>query len=208
MRTTTLKSLTLAATLISAAACGGDRGEAKQASAATPAPPAEASAAPAATAPAAPAAPAAATPAPAAPAQANTSELGPDEIVGYTLTMDKVRANHRADMEMARAFAANPSLKPKPDMSATSFEDAMLRAAQGSPTIMGALSKEGLTPRESMLISMSLMQATLAAFPEEAQGVTLTARVKPENVALVRANKAELDRMQTERAAAKRGQEM
>lgn len=185
-----IKNPILAATLMAVAACGGEKVETAQATAA----PAQA-------------APAATTPAPAAPvaaaAPADTADLTEQEILGYTLTLDKVRAAHRSDLEVAKAFAANPALKPQPDMNASSFGAAMLQAAHGSPTILGALRKEGLTPRESMLISMSLMQSVIAAFPEEAQGVTLTARVKPENVEFVRAHKAELDRMRAERAAVK-----
>lgn len=125
--------------------------------------------------------------------------LSPAEIRGYRLTMGKVEAWHRAELDATRAFIKNPSLQPRDDDQEGTDPEQILKAIEGNPTVSAALRAQGLTPREGVKLMLSMVHSAMAA--SMPAGTPLPDEVTPENVEFMRANRAELDRMRAETAA-------
>jgi hypothetical protein len=68
--------------------------------------------------------------------------LAPEEVHAYRLTLDRIRAYHRAWMAAERVFADDPSLRPP------GGQDALLRIVERNPALVGTFRAEGLSPRE------------------------------------------------------------
>lgn len=125
--------------------------------------------------------------------------LSPAEIRGYRLTMGKVEAWHRAELDAARAFIKNPSLQPRDEDQEGTDPQQILEAIERNPTVSSALRAQGLTPREGVKLLLAMVHSGMAA--SMPAGTPLPDEVTPENVEFMRANRAELDRMREETAA-------
>lgn len=128
-------------------------------------------------------------------------------LAAYRLTMPTVHKLGAAYENMV-ALAADSVLarhvqrdqEGHPDQSASSIED-MAAFFDRYPQLRSAITRSGLTPREFAIANLSLMQATMVVgysdlakakkqlFDEAASGAPAA------NLAFVRANKAELDRV-------------
>jgi hypothetical protein len=125
--------------------------------------------------------------------------LSAAEIHGYRLTMAKVEAWHRAELDATRSFIKNPSLQPKDDEQEGTDPEQILKAIERNPTVSAALRAQGLTPREGVKLLLAMVHSGMAASLEP--GADLPEEVTPENVEFMRAHRAELDRMRQETSA-------
>jgi hypothetical protein len=131
--------------------------------------------------------------------------MTPDEVTlrNYVLTMPKVEAWAAASLDVANAMKAmSPSEKArrKAELEAQADDDAketiagMAARMERVPEIRRAFRKAGLTPRESITLSLALMQALMfdqiAATNPDAK---VPYNLNPVNVAFVRKNKAQLN---------------
>jgi len=128
------------------------------------------------------------------------------EVRNYRLTLENVRAMHRAEMEWART--AKPAESGDDDGSdagdiendatTTSGANEMLRKMQQDPAVMDAIRKTGQDPRK---VAIHTMVAAMSSMFAAANSSDLPPDIAPENVAFAKANMAELQRMQKEREA-------
>ena len=162
----TLKRMSLLVVLAAQAACGGGTQEA------------------------------AAPPAAAHDAIREVGGLTPAEVRDYRLTMEKVEAWHRAELDATSSFIKNPSLQPKDEHQEGTEPDQILKALEANPTIAAALRAQGLTAREATKLMLGMTHAGMAATLPA--GTALPAEVTAENVEFIRAHRAELDRMRQE----------
>lgn len=146
---------------------------------------------------AAPAPPAAAAPAP----DAGGGSITPEEIRTHRLSLDRIRAIYQAERNWKRAGGTDLDSDAPQDENATAADGAneMVRQFQQHPQFVSALQGVGLTPREAAVEFMVFAMASIAA---AGGGETYTSQVSPESVEFVRANRAELERLENEKEAA------
>lgn len=128
------------------------------------------------------------------------SSIPAEEVRAYRLTGDRLTAFHRMQMAVARAYAADPSLRREDEDGPGSVADRMLANVQNDPTLRAAVAEAGLDPREATLLTLALTNASLG-MQLETMGEPLPEEVSPEQVAFVKAHRAELERMTAERDA-------
>jgi hypothetical protein len=85
------------------------------------------------------------------------------ELFNYTLTMDKIHKLGDAMKDMEALQKSNPEL----DKSISSDDsegslDQLAAKIQKYPPVVAVLKKDGLTPREYIVVTMTLIQASLA----------------------------------------------
>lgn len=144
---------------------------------------------------------------PPAATQASSGAITADEIRSYRLTMDKVRAFHTAQVAWSKDSAAvaeakshendedEPSTSAEP--SAAESATQLMRTLEKRPATLAAVRKSGFTPREAATLTMVLTYASLAVVSNSP-----STEVSAENVAFVRTNRAEIERMQKDAEAA------
>lgn len=135
---------------------------------------------------------------------AHAQKLTPDEVIlrSYVLTMPKVEAWATANLDLANTMKAMPaSEKARREAEMEAQEDeqkdetiaGMAARMERVPEIRRAFRKAGLTPRESVTLSLALMQALMfdqiAATNPDAK---VPYNLNPVNVAFVRKNKEQL----------------
>lgn len=130
-----------------------------------------------------------------------------EEIRSYRLTMDKVRAFHSAQVAWSKDTAAQAEAKrhendedepgTSAEPSAAESATELMRTLEKRPATLAAVRKTGFTPREAATLTMVLTYASLAVVSN-----TPSAEVSAENVAFVRTNRAEIERMQKDAEAA------
>jgi hypothetical protein len=135
---------------------------------------------------------------------ARAQKLTPDEVVlrNYVLTMSKVEAWATASLDLANTMKAMPAsekARRKAEMEGQAEGQAnesiagMAARLDRVPEIRRAYRKAGLTSRESVTLSLALMQAMMfdqiAATNPDAK---LPYNLNPANVAFVRKNKTQL----------------
>lgn len=135
---------------------------------------------------------------------AHAQKLTPDEVIlrNYVLTMPKVEAWATANLDLANTMKAMPAsekARRKAEMEGQAEGQAnetiagMAARLERVPEIRRSFRKAGLTPRESVTLSLALMQAMMfdqiAATNPDAK---IPSNLNPANVAFVRKNKERL----------------
>jgi hypothetical protein len=135
---------------------------------------------------------------------AHAQKLTPDEVIlrNYTLTMPKVEAWATASLDLANTMKAMPAsekARRKAEMEGQAEGQAdesiagMAARMERVPEIRHAFRKAGLTSRESVTLSLALMQAMMfdqiAATNPDAK---VPYNLNPVNLAFVRKNKERL----------------
>lgn len=129
------------------------------------------------------------------------------EIANYRLTMAALRKMAQVQENMYTMVTANPGLKEKyakmerdDDEPEPKTLDDMARMLDRVPEMKRAVTSAGFTPREYMVATMAMMQAAMTAGFMEMDGPMKVKEIPPgvlhDNVHFLKANKAELDRMQ------------
>lgn len=153
---------------------------------------------------------AAAPAAAAAPASAsNGGDLA--DVAGYELTMERIdryfaaqRAMGRRMSELSPAEREAMRLDGDDDAGGDASLDAMASRIEGNAVMRDALREADLSPREFATLTMSLVQASMAAMVAQTRpGADLDSLVRgmganPANVRFVRDNQAALERRQAE----------
>lgn len=154
----------------------------------------------------------AASPAPAKPAASQSasgsSSMDADTraISNYRLTIGTVRKMAQVQENMYAIAKANPGLKAKYAALEKQQEnepepktiDEMVKRFDRVPEMKQAIVKAGLTPREYFLATFAAFQAGMTMAVMEMPGASKTPPpgAVAENIAFLKANKAEFDRMQ------------
>ena len=126
------------------------------------------------------------------------------EVQHYTLTMDKVTRASQVTSDAAAAEKADPSLtnsleaKDADDTDHASLDQMADRLAS-SPTLVAILKKNGFTPREYIVMTMALVQSSMAVYakPKDETVEQYAAKIhaNPENIVFVQQHAAELQQM-------------
>jgi len=174
--------LLLALPLLGAAACGGDK-----------APAGATDSAPASTT--------------AAPAAAADPQDDMAAIAGYRLTMDKLDQHFAAQRNLMEAYtkmtpAEREAAKVQMEGGDANSLDAMAAKYARVPAINDAIKDAGLTAREFTLMSLSLVQAGMAASVlkmrpnDDADSLAREMKASIENIRFLQQNEAEITRKQ------------
>lgn len=141
-----------------------------------------------------------------AAAAASPMDADTRAIANYRLTMGVFRRMAQVQENMYEIAKANPGLKAKYAAQEKQFEnepepktiDEMVKRFDRVPEMKQAMQKAGISPREYFLAMMASFQAgmTLAVMEMPGAAKTPTPGVVAENIAFLKANKAEFDRMQ------------
>jgi len=152
--------------------------------------------------------PAASKPAAAQQASSGSSSMDADTraISNYRLTIGTIRKMAQVQENMYAIAKANPGLKAKYAALEKQQEnepepktiDEMVKRFDRVPEMKQAIVKAGLTPREYVLATFAAFQAGMTMAVMEMPGASKTPPpgVVAENIAFLKANKAEFDRMQ------------
>ncbi len=129
------------------------------------------------------------------------------EIATYRLTMPVMRKMARVQENVYAMITSTPALRSKYAAlnQATENEpepntlDEMVQRMERMPEMKRAITSAGLTTREYMTAMLSMVQAAMALSVTQMEGPTrvkeLPSGVMADNVAFLKANKAELDRL-------------
>ena len=152
--------------------------------------------------------PAASKPAAAQQASSGSSSMDADTraIANYRLTIGTIRKMAQVQENMYAIAKANPGLKAKYAALEKQQEnepepktiDEMVKRFDRVPEMKQAIVKAGLTPREYFLATFAAFQAGMTMAVMEMPGASKTPPpgAVAENIAFLKANKAEFDRMQ------------
>src|SRR5688500_1943427 len=152
--------------------------------------------------------PAASKPAAAQQASSGSSSMDADTraISNYRLTIGTIRKMAQVQENMYAIAKANPGLKAKYAALEKQQEnepepktiDEMVKRFDRVPEMKQAIVKAGLTPREYFLATFAAFQAGMTMAVMEMPGASKTPPpgAVAENIAFLKANKAEFDRMQ------------
>ena len=133
-------------------------------------------------------------------AESSTAGRAARELAHYELRMDRVRAAFRANQLMAQAVDADPALRDRLSASADAGQevslDALASRLSDEPQLAAALHTAGISAREHALLTLALMQASLAfAMQEQNPRAVLPEEVNPKNVAFIRSHQTELKQL-------------
>lgn len=152
--------------------------------------------------------PAASKPAAAQQASSGSSSMDADTraISNYRLTIGTIRKMAQVQENMYEIAKANPGLRAKyaalekqqEDEPEPKTIDEMVKRFDRVPEMKQAIVKAGLTPREYFLATFAAFQAGMTMAVMEMPGATKTPPpgAVAANIAFLKANKAEFDRMQ------------
>lgn len=146
----------------------------------------------------------------AAPAASQSADEQLQDITQYRLTMDKYDKYLAAQRNIALKMknlspAEREAWKAKNDNeenSANQSLDDMARKIESEPMMKSAVEDAGLSPREFVMITMSMLQSGMAAGvlkmrPNDNQDSLIRAmQANPENVKFMQDNEAEITRKQ------------
>jgi hypothetical protein len=145
-----------------------------------------------------------------APSKAATStsnDADQRELLSYTLTMDKVQKLAGAIHGLGALAQAHPELKSAASPDNDSL-DAITKRLQQYPDAVAVLAKNGLSPREFAVGSLTLMQSAMAVgfkksgvvkeYPAE-----MTKLVSPANLAFVEQHYDDITKAMPEMSAGK-----
>jgi len=156
-----------------------------------PAEPAADAAAPAATT----TAPAATIAAPTADATATQAPAAAGSIDTFDLTMANVEGMMRAQVGLAAAVKADPTLDPAMNISEENDAQYVARL-ESTPALRAAIEKSGMSVHDYAYTAQSLVATMMAVGAVEAgQLKDIPEGVNPRNVEFVKAHRAELEKM-------------
>ncbi len=124
------------------------------------------------------------------------------EMERYTLTMDKLNRFGQVMSDLGAYVKAHPESKAAIETDAEKHEDldAITRRISSVPGLVSILNKDGLPPREFVLVEVTLIQAAMAFSmkPADEPDARYAAKVQmnPANLAFVRDHQAEIKAMQ------------
>lgn len=131
----------------------------------------------------------------------NPADADVEELKAYRLTMDKVVRMHAVGVKLRKLAATDPTVCQALDLN-LSEGDTLTQMAKkretAHPKVAPIMRAEGLTVRESLLISFSMMGASLAVYAKSTGEKDLPPDDTPENTAFVEQHKKELDAMTAE----------
>jgi hypothetical protein len=129
-----------------------------------------------------------------APARAEAPDADAQEISRYALT-DAGLAKYTAATQKLGKLAA--SVNSKCDDATSSSLSETVAKVDATPGVKAAIQSAGMTTREYIVFSMSLLQVGLAAWGLDQPGGTLAPGVSMDNVKFYRAHKAALEKLGT-----------
>jgi len=95
--------------------------------------------------------------------QGGASSADQKELFNYTLTMDKIHKLADAQNDLAALQKSNPDLAKAMDSDDSSGNlDQLVQKLQKFPPVVAVLKKDGLAPREYIVATMTLIQASMA----------------------------------------------
>lgn len=132
------------------------------------------------------------------------------DVQSYQLTMDKVDKFLAAQRNLALRMKAMPpaereAMKARAEAAGANGDDSMdemVRKIEAEPALAGAVKDAGLSAREYAVITMSLLQSSMAAGvlrtrPKDNQdSLVREMKANPANVRFIQQNEAELQRKQ------------
>ncbi|MEO7458073.1 MAG: hypothetical protein ABIY52_17580 [Gemmatimonadaceae bacterium] len=135
------------------------------------------------------------------------------EVNAYVLTMDNVNKFFSAQQNLLNKMAALSPTEREAELArsdAATVPDATLddltSRVEKDPVYLAAVREAGITPREYVLVTMSMMQSQLAAGVvksrplDDADSLTREMKANAANVRFVREHEVELTRRRTELA--------
>lgn len=120
----------------------------------------------------------------------------------YTLTMDKITRFTQVAKDLGAFAKAHPEAKKSMENDADQHEslDAMTNRISSMPEVVAIMNKDGLPPREFVLVEMTYMQAAMAFSmkPANEPDAKYCAEVhmNPANLTFMRDHQAELKSIQ------------
>ena len=123
------------------------------------------------------------------------------ELSRYTLTLTDIRKYAAANANLAKQPKAEQEEDEAEDEDDDESLNAMTAKIERMPAARKAIESAGLTARQYAVITMALIQASMAQFAVE-QGadpakVARDASVNPANIRFVKENKAELEKLKS-----------
>lgn len=115
------------------------------------------------------------------------------EIAAYTLDMKTVRALFAANSALAKLETGEEDEEDEDDEDMATIDDIVDRI-ESDPDAKRAVAAAGLSPREYAVATLAMVQAGLVV-ALGGDNAPVPEGVNPKNVALIRANRAEIDRL-------------
>lgn len=121
----------------------------------------------------------------------------------YTLTMDKLMRFSKVADDLGAFAKAHPEVKDKLTTDADQHEDldAITRRISAMPEVVAIMNKDGLPPREFVLVEMAYLQASMAFAMKPADmpdaRYCAETHLNPANLAFIRDHQTELQAMQS-----------
>jgi hypothetical protein len=115
--------------------------------------------------------------------------------------MDKIAGMHAVGVKLRKLAATDPTVCHALDLDMSgggSLTQLAKKSEAAHPEIVPIMKAEGLTARESLLITFSMLQASVAVYAKSHGAKDLGPDDSPENVAFVEQHKKELDAMAAE----------
>lgn len=144
---------------------------------------------------------AAPSPAPAQNSAEHKAQLQKDELTlkAHTLTMDELTRFMEAGAAVHQAAKDHPELREYLEKSDNNDDqqtlDQLTAKFSGAPVVVSTLAAHGFTPRQFAIVTMTTVQASMAAFALQ-RGVkpndAAFANVNPANIRFVQDHKAEI----------------
>jgi hypothetical protein len=131
----------------------------------------------------------------------DSAESDKQELKAYRLTMDKIVKMNAVDVKLRRLAATDSTVCQALDLHLSDGDTLTLMAKKreaAHPQIAPIMKSEGLTVRESLLISFSVLAAGMAVYAKSQGEKDLPPDDNPENVAFIEQHQKELDAMSAE----------